>query len=138
MERTLVLIKPDAMERKLMGKIISVYEQKGFSVSSIKVLKPSRNIAAQHYAELKEKAYFEEILNYITRSEVCAMIIEGENAIGEVRKINGATDPQEADEDTIRRQFAISKAENAVHSSDSAENAEKEIGLWFSEKELHR
>ncbi|SCP98933.1 nucleoside-diphosphate kinase [Anaerobium acetethylicum] len=138
MERTLVLIKPDAMERKLMGKIISVYEQKGFSVSSIKVLKPSRNIAAQHYAELKEKAYFEEILTYITRSEVCAMIIEGENAIGEVRKINGATDPQEADEDTIRRQFAISKAENAVHSSDSAENAEKEIGLWFSEKELHR
>lgn len=138
MERTLVLIKPDAMERKLMGKIISIYEQKGFSISSIKVLKPSRNIAAQHYEELKEKAYFEEILNYITRSEVCAMIIEGENVISEVRKINGATNPQEAEEDTIRRQFAISKAENAVHSSDSAVNAEKEIGLWFSEKELHR
>jgi nucleoside-diphosphate kinase len=133
MERTLVIIKPDAMERKLMGEIISIYEKKGLHISSIKIVKPSIGIAEQHYIEHKDKPFFNMLVNYITRGEVCALIVEGSNAVALVRKINGATDPMDADMGTIRGRYAISKTENTVHSSDSAESAEREIKLWFSE-----
>lgn len=133
MERTLVIIKPDAMERKLMGEIISIYEKKGLHISSIKILKPSKEIAKQHYLEHKEKSFFKELISYITRGEVCVLIIEGNNAVRMVRKINGATDPIEADTGSIRGRYALSKTENTIHSSDSAESAEREIEIWFPE-----
>ncbi len=133
MERTLVIIKPDAMERKLMGEIISVYERKGLHISSIKVIKPSVKIAQEHYLEHKDKPFFKKLVSYITSGEVCVLIIEGTNAIAMVRKINGATDPMDADMGTIRGRYAISKTENTVHSSDSAESAEREIKIWFPE-----
>ncbi len=133
MERTLVIIKPDAKERKLMGEIISIYEKKGLHISSSKIIKPSLEIAKTHYIEHKDKPFFEELISYITRGEVCVLIIEGDNVITMVRKINGATDPLEAEMGTIRGRFAISKTENTVHSSDSVESAEREIKIWFPE-----
>jgi len=133
MERTLVLIKPDAMERKLMGEIISIYEKKGFHISALKIVKPSRELAEEHYAEHKGKPFYERLVNFITRGEVCAMVIEGENVIEAVRKINGATDPLNAEPGTIRGRYALSKSENAVHASDSIQSAEREIKIWFPE-----
>lgn len=133
MERTLVIIKPDAMERKLMGKIISTYEDKGLHISSIKIVKPSAEIAEKHYVEHKDKPFFKKLVSYITRGEICALIVEGSNAVAMVRKINGATDPMDADMGTVRGRYAISKTENTVHSSDSSESAEREIKIWFSE-----
>jgi len=133
MERTLVLIKPDAMERKLMGEIISIYEKKGFHISALKIVKPSRELAEEHYAEHKGKPFYERLVNFIIRGEVCAMVIEGENVIEAVRKINGATDPLNAEPGTIRGRYALSKSENAVHASDSIQSAEREIKIWFPE-----
>ena len=133
MERTLVLIKPDAVERRLVGKIISIYEEKGLYISAIKIIKPSLEMAKEHYAEHKDMPYFKALTEYITRGNVCALILEGDNAIQVVRKINGATDPLNADVGTIRGRFATSKSENIVHSSDSPENAAREILIWFPE-----
>jgi len=133
MERTLVLIKPDAMERKLMGEIISIYEKKGFHISALKIVKPTKKMAEEHYAEHKGKPFYENLVNFITKGEVCAMVIEGENVIEAVRKINGATDPLNAEPGTIRGRYALSKSENAVHASDSIESAEREIKIWFPE-----
>lgn len=133
MERTLVLIKPDAMERKLMGEIISIYEKKGFSISALKIVKPSKKIAEEHYAEHKGKPFYEPLVNFITKGEVCAVVMEGENIIDAVRKLNGATDPLNAEPGTIRGRYALSKSENAVHASDSVESAEREIKIWFPE-----
>lgn len=133
MERTLVLIKPDAMERKLMGEIITIYENKGLHISFMKIIKPSIETAKNHYIEHKDKPFFNNLVSYITRGEVCALIIVGDKVITLVRKINGATDPLDADMGTIRGRFAISKSENTVHSSDSAESAEREIKIWFPE-----
>jgi len=133
MERTLVLIKPDAMERKLMGQIISVYEKKGLNITAAKIIKPSIEIAQEHYIEHKDKPFFNNLISYITRGKVCALIVEGDNAIALLRKINGATNPLDADMGTIRGQYALSKTENTVHSSDSVQSAEREIKIWFPE-----
>lgn len=133
MERTLVLIKPDAMERKLMGEIISIYEKKGLHISALKIIKPTAEIAKSHYFEHKDKPFFESLVSCITRGEVCALVIEGEDAITIVRKINGATNPLNAEVGTIRGRYAISMSENSVHSSDSVESAEREVKIWFPE-----
>ena len=133
MEKTLVLIKPDAVERKLTGEIISIYEKKGLHIAALKILKPTDDIAKMHYAEHKDKVFFAELLQFITRGEVCAIIIEGEKAVETVRKINGATDPLNADAGSIRGRYALSKSENCVHASDSIESAAREIRIWFPE-----
>ncbi len=133
MEKTLVLIKPDGVERRLIGQIISIYERKGLDITALKFIKPSVEIAEKHYIEHKDKPFFTELVNFITRGKVCAMIIQGDNVVKTVRKINGATDPAEAEMGTIRGQFALSKSENIVHASDSAESAEREIKIWFPE-----
>jgi nucleoside-diphosphate kinase len=134
MERTLVLIKPDAVERRLIGQIIAIYERKGLEIAALKMLTPSREIAETHYLEHKEKPFFKELVAFLTRGKLCALIIEGDNAIKTVRKINGATDPSEAETGTIRGLFALSKSENMVHASDSAESAAREIKIWFPER----
>ncbi len=133
MARTLVLIKPDAMERRLMGEIISIYEKKGFHIAALKILRPTREIAELHYREHSGKPFFPNLVEFITRGEVCAMILEGNNAVEMVRKLNGATDPMKAEPGTIRCQYSLSMSENSVHSSDSAESAEREIKVWFPE-----
>jgi len=136
MERSLVLIKPDAVERGLIGQIILIYEQKGLNLTALKLLKPSKEVAENHYAEHREKPFFKEVVAFLTRGKVCALIIEGDNAVKTVRKINGATDPAEAEAGSIRGRFAVSKSENIVHASDSAESAEREIKIWFPENAL--
>lgn len=133
MEKTLVLIKPDAMERKLMGSIISIYEQRSLHISAIKIIRPTVDMAKEHYYEHKDKPFFKELIEYITRGEVCALIVEGSNAVELVRKINGATDPFNADLGSVRGRFGISKSENTVHSSDSLGSAERERKIWFDE-----
>jgi nucleoside-diphosphate kinase len=136
MERSLVLIKPDGVERKLVGQIITIYEKKGLEITSLKIVKPTKEIAEKHYIEHKDKPFFKGLVDYLTRGKVCAIIIEGDNVIKMVRKINGATDPADAETGTIRGQFALSKTENIVHASDSVESAEREIKIWFPESDI--
>lgn len=130
-EKSLVLIKPDAVERDLIGKIINVYEEAGLKITELKMLKVKEELAKKHYAEHVDKPFFGELISYITRSPICAMVLEAENAISLVRKLNGATDPEKADDGTIRKLYAVSKTENAVHASDCVESANREIKLWF-------
>lgn len=131
MERTLVLIKPDAVERNLIGDIISIYEKKGMKITVMKLIKADRETAERHYEEHKGRSYYESLINFITRSPIVAMILEGENAVEQVRRINGATDPIKQDMGSIRGRFALSYSENSVHSSDSLQHAEREIKIWF-------
>ena len=133
MERTLVLIKPDAMKRKLMGEIISVYEKTNLHIAAIKIVKATIDVAKVHYEEHREKPFYNELIDYITSSEVCALIIEGDNAVDDVRRLNGATDPKDADPSSIRGRYALSKSENSVHASDSITSGEREIKIWFPE-----
>lgn len=133
MERTLVLIKPDAVERGLIGEIISIYEKKGIKIKAMKIIKADRETAENHYEEHKGRSYFKELIDFITRSPIAAMILEGENVIEQVRMINGATDPKKQDMGSIRGKYALSYSENTVHSSDSTDNAEREIKIWFPE-----
>ncbi len=134
MERTFVLIKPDAVERNLIGEIISMYEKKGLKITALQMLKPTREIAELHYGEHRGKPYYEELITFITRSPICALIIDGINSVAVVRKINGATDPMEADMGSIRGKFGLSKTENTVHSSSNIESALREIEIWFTEE----
>lgn len=131
MEKSLVLIKPDGVEKKVIGKIISLYEENGLNISNLKLMKADRSIAEEHYSEHKDKPFFENLVNFITRSPLCAMILEGEEAIKRVRELNGSTNPLEAKEGTIRNLYGNSIRENCVHSSDSNESAEREINIWF-------
>lgn len=131
MERTLVLIKPDAIERKLMGEIISVYERNNFNITYMKLIRPTVEIAEKHYYEHVNKPFFSGLISYITEGNVCALVIEGDNAIEKVRRVNGATDPKNAEPESIRGKYALSKQKNCVHGSDSVESAEREIKIWF-------
>ncbi|MDV3428344.1 MAG: nucleoside-diphosphate kinase [Bacillota bacterium] len=133
MERTLVLIKPDAVERGLIGEIISIYEKKGIKITAMKMVKADKETAQNHYEEHKDRSYFKALISYITRSPIVALILEGDNAVEQVRMINGATDPRKQDMGSIRGRYAVSYSENTVHSSDSIEHAEREINIWFPE-----
>lgn len=130
-EKSLVLIKPDAVKKNLIGKIITCYEENGLKVIGLKMEHISEKLANKHYAEHKGKEFYKPLIEFITSGPLCAMILEGDGAIEKIRSINGATDPAKAAEGTIRRMFADSNRENVVHASDSKESAEREIKLWF-------
>ena len=130
-ERSLVLIKPDGVERNLIGKVLEVYEKENLVVKQIKMDKVSKEFACKHYEEHKGKDFFDSLINYITRSNLVALVLEGEDAISKVRKINGSVNSENDSIATIRRRFAISKTENTVHASSSKESANREISLWF-------
>lgn len=115
-------------------KILDIYKKHGLVVKKIKTLQATPELASKHYEEHKDKPYFNELISYITRSPIMAIILEHENAISLVRKINGATDPTKAEDGTIRKLYAVSKTENAVHASDSLESANREISIWFKEE----
>lgn len=132
-ERTMVLIKPDGVERNIIGSIISSYEANGLKVKELKLMQATREIAEKHYSQHKGKDFYEELISFITRSPLVAIILKGDNAVNKVRAINGATSPDDAAEGTIRHRYARSKTENCVHASDTAESAEDEIDLWFPE-----
>ncbi|MDI9646372.1 MAG: nucleoside-diphosphate kinase [Archaeoglobales archaeon] len=137
MERTFVMLKPDAVQRGIVGEIISRFERKGFKIVAMKMLKISRELAEKHYAEHKGKPFFEGLLNYITSSPVIAMVIEGKNAVKVVRSIVGATNPAEAQPGTIRGDYGLDVGRNVIHASDSLESAKREIALFFSSEEIY-
>lgn len=131
MERTLVLVKPDGVKRRLVGEIISFYERKGLLVSNLEMLIPDRALIENHYEEHKGRPYFEELISYLCEDKVVAMVIEGTHAVELVRKINGNKDPLIAESASIRGMYSIDTTKNLVHASDSSEHAEREIEIWF-------
>ena len=135
-EQTLVLIKPDAMQRRLAGEILSRLEGRGLTVRGAKLVQVDRELAQQHYAEHVEKPFFGELVDFITSSPTLALVLEGEGAIKVVRTTMGATNPVDASPGTIRGDLALAMPDNLVHGSDSPESAEREIGLWFTAAEL--
>lgn len=133
MERTLILVKPDAFARGLTGEITARFERKGLKLVALKHLTASRETAEQHYAEHQERKFFSELVDFITGGPLVALILEGEQAVGAARQLIGATNPLEATPGTIRGDFAVEVARNMVHGSDSSESAQREIALWFGE-----
>ena len=136
MERTFAMIKPDAVQRGLTGTILARYEAKGLKIAGMKLMNVTEELARQHYAEHVEKPFFPGLLNFITSGPVVALVLEGKNAVAEVRKMNGATNPLEAACGTIRGDFAQVTGRNVVHGSDSVESAAREIAIYFSEDEV--
>jgi nucleoside-diphosphate kinase len=135
-EQTLVLIKPDAMQRRLAGEILRRFEGRGLAVRAAKLVQVDRKLAGEHYAEHAEKSFFGELVAFITSSPTLALVLEGEGAIQVVRTTMGATNPVDAAPGTIRGDLALAMPDNLVHGSDSPGSAEREIGLWFSAAEL--
>jgi len=135
-ERTFVMIKPDAVQRGFIGEIISRFEKKGIKLVAMKLVAVSRELAEKHYGVHRGKPFFEPTVKYITSSPVVAMVLEGNNAIEMVRGMMGKTDPQQAAMGTIRGDYGQFIGRNIVHGSDSKENAEFEINLWFKPKEI--
>ncbi|WP_457613686.1 nucleoside-diphosphate kinase [Methanocaldococcus sp.] len=135
-ERTFVALKPDAVKRKLVGKIIERFEDKGLEIVAMKMIKLNREMAEKYYEEHKGKEFYEKLINFMTSGRIVAMVIEGEEAISVVRKMIGRTNPIEAEPGTIRGDFATKTPENVIHASDSKESAEREIKLFFKEEEI--
>ncbi len=136
MERTLVLLKPDAVQRRLLGRIISRIEEKGLKIVAMKMMKVTRELAERHYAEHKEKPFFGELVSFITSGPIVAMVVEGPKAIETVRKMMGKTDPLEAEPGTIRGDYGLSITMNLIHGSDSEKTAAREIPIFFAEDEI--
>ena len=136
-QRTLVLCKPDAVQRGLVGRIISRFEDKGFKVAGLKMMQIDEALARKHYQEHVEKPFFSELLSFITSSPIVAMAIEGENAVEVMRGIMGVTNPQNAVPGTIRGDFGLSLTKNLVHGSDSLASAERELALFFPPEEIY-
>ncbi len=135
-ERTLVLIKPDAMERRLAGEILARLEARGLTLRGARLVQVDRDLAERHYAEHREKPFFGELVDFITSAPTLALVVEGELAIRVVRSTMGATNPVDAAPGTIRGDLALAMPDNLVHGSDSAASAEREVALWFSDGEL--
>lgn len=135
-ERTLAIIKPDSMQKKLAGKIINHLLEKGFGIVGMKMARLTTQTAGEFYAVHKGRPFYDELVEFMTESAVIALALQKKNAVAELRKVIGATDPAEAEEGTIRKLYAESKGHNAIHASDSVENAEIELSFFFTEKEL--
>ncbi len=136
MERTFVMIKPDGVQRGLIGEVISRLERKGLKIVAMKMLWIQEETAREHYAEHSEKPFFQALVDYITSGPVVAMVVEGKEAVKVVRTLVGATNPVEASPGTIRGDFGMDIGRNVVHASDSLESAEREISLFFDAEEI--
>jgi nucleoside-diphosphate kinase len=136
LERSLILIKPDAVQRRLTGEILARIERRGFMVRAGKLVHVDRELGETHYAEHREKPFFGELVEFITSGPTWALVVEGEGAIATLRKTIGATNPAEAEAGSIRGDLAVAMPDNLVHGSDSPESARREITLWFSDDEL--
>lgn len=135
-QKTFVMIKPDAVQRGLIGKIINRFEKKGLKIVAMKMVSVSKDLAEKHYSVHRGKPFFEPTVKYITSSPIVAMVLEGKNAIEIVRGMMGATDPKKANPGTIRGDFGQFIGRNIVHGSDGPDTAEFEINLWFSKEEI--
>lgn len=136
LQRTLVIVKPDGVQRGLVGKILARFEERGFKILALKMEQVSRELAEKHYEVHKGKFFYEGLVTYIGSSPVVVMVLEGHEAIGAVRAMVGATRPWEAAAGTIRGDYAMMGLRNLIHASDAPETAEKEIALWFKPEEL--
>lgn len=136
MERTYVMVKPDGVQRNLVGELVARYEKKGFKIAGMKLIQLTPAIAEQHYAEHVGKPFFPGLVEYITSGPVVAMVLEGKDVVASVRAMNGATNPANAAPGTIRGDYAIEVGRNVVHASDSVESAAREIAIYFKEEEL--
>lgn len=135
-ERTLILIKPDGVQRLLVGRILERYEQRGLKIVGLKLMVASRELAEAHYAVHRERPFFAGLVDFITSAPLVAIALEGLNAVAVCRAVNGATRPHEAAPGSIRGDFALETGQNLVHASDSVENAQGELALWFRPEEL--
>ena len=133
MSRTLILVKPDAFERGLTGEVLARFERKGLTLVAIKLMTIEEELANRHYAEHTDKPFFGELISFITRAPLVAMVLEGEKAVEAARQVIGATDPLEAAPGSIRGEYAVEVTFNLVHGSDSDDSAGREIELWFPE-----
>lgn len=136
MERTFLAIKPDGVQRGLVGEIISRFEKKGFNLVGLKMMTVSRELAERHYDVHKDKPFFAGLVDFITSAPVVAMVWEGDGVVASARKIIGATNPLNAEPGTIRGDFGVSIGRNIIHGSDAIETAQREVSLWFSDGEL--
>ena len=136
MERTFLMVKPDGVQRNIIGEIVSRFERKGFQLVGAKLMQIPTSLAEQHYGEHKEKPFFGELVDFITSGPVFAMVWEGENVIATARQMMGSTNPKDAQPGTIRGDFGLTVGKNVIHGSDSPERAEREINLFFKEEEL--
>ena len=136
MERSLVLIKPDAVERNLTGTLISRFEGLELKLVALRMLQLDKELARRHYAVHRDKPFFDRLVDYITSGPIVAMVFEGDNAVEVLRKAMGATDPAKAEAGTIRADFGLDIERNTIHGSDSIETAEVEIKLYFAENEI--
>ena len=136
MQRTLVLAKPDAVQRGLIGEILGRFERRGFTLRAARLVVASRELGSEHYAEHSEKPFFGELVEFITSAPTWALVVEGEGAIATMRKTIGATNPADAEPGTIRGDYALAMPNNLIHGSDSPESAQREISLWFADDEL--
>jgi nucleoside-diphosphate kinase len=133
MDRTLILVKPDAFARGLTGEILARFERKGLKIVALRGLTVTRELAEQHYAEHSERPFFGELVEFITSAPIVALVLQGKDAVKAARQVIGATDPLEAAPGSIRGDYAVEMGQNMVHGSDSAESAEREAGLFFPE-----
>ena len=133
MERTLILVKPDAFARRLSGEIIARFERKGLGLAALRQMTVERDLAERHYAEHRDKPFFSDLVEFITGGPLVAMVLEGTSAIAAARQVIGATNPLEAHAGSIRGEYGLEVQTNLVHGSDSSESAEHEIGLFFPE-----
>ncbi len=136
MERTFIMIKPDGVQRGLVGEVISRFERKGFTLVGMKLMSVSRELAEKHYGVHKDKPFFAGLVDFITASPVVAMVWQGDNVISAARTLIGATNPISAAPGTIRGDYAVTIGRNLIHGSDAMETAQAEIALWFQESEL--
>ncbi|MEM9772199.1 MAG: nucleoside-diphosphate kinase [Cyanobacteria bacterium P01_D01_bin.73] len=136
MERTFIAIKPDAVQRGLIGQIIQRFESKGFKLVGLKLMNVSKELAEAHYGEHKERPFFGGLVSFLTSSPVVAMVWEGDGVVKSARKIIGATNPLDSEPGTVRGDFGVSIGRNLIHGSDAVETAQKEIALWFKAEEL--
>eukprot|EP00803_Ostreobium_quekettii_P001189 evm.model.scf_551.4 EVM.evm.TU.scf_551.4 scf_551:43119-45776(+) len=135
-EKSYIMIKPDGVQRGLVGEVIGRFERKGFKLVGLKMFRCPRQLAEEHYGELKDRPFFPKLVDYITSGPVVCMVWEGDGVVASARKLIGKTDPLEADPGTIRGDLGLHKGRNVVHGSDSPENGLRETALWFSSDEL--
>ncbi len=136
MQRTFVMVKPDGVQRRLVGRIIARFEQVGIDIAAMKFMSVSREFAEQHYTMHEGKSFYDSLIEYITSGPVVAMVLKGDNVIERTRRMVGATDPHEAKPGTIRGDYAQDISRNIVHASDAPDTARKEIALWFDDHEI--
>lgn len=134
MERTFLMVKPDGVQRQLVGEVIGRMERKGFTLVGLKLMKVSRELAEKHYDVHKEKPFFGSLVEFITSAPVVAMVWQGEGVVGSARKIIGGTNPLNAEPGTIRGDYGINIGRNLIHGSDAVETAQREIQLWFGDE----